>query len=85
MKVLASISWLDELSAELSARGLAVELVGFDERHTGPFGGAEVFFRGEGARNWKEVLDRSPDVRWFHTTAAGVDSFLETTRRGASC
>jgi len=80
MRVLVPTRWLDGVSAELAARGVRAELVPYDRHHTGPFPGVEVFFRGEWAEAWTEALANAPDVRWLHTTSAGVDFIIPHTQ-----
>jgi phosphoglycerate dehydrogenase-like enzyme len=79
-KMLIPPNWVQEVEAELKARGLDVELVEYDRNRTGPFPGVEIFFRGEGAEAWTQALANAPDVKWFHTTSAGVDGIISHTR-----
>lgn len=81
LKVLVPPNWLEPMERAIRARNLQAELVPFDEQRCGPFPGVEVFFRGEGAWNWKQILAGAPDVKWLHLTSAGVEHSLDVVRQ----
>jgi phosphoglycerate dehydrogenase-like enzyme len=76
VKVLVPQGWVARLEDEAARRALAVSWVGYGEGGGGPAAGAEVFFRPDHAPRWQEALAAAPDVRWLHTTSAGVDPIL---------
>ena len=76
MQVLVPDFWVPMLEAEAVRRGISVTWVPYAEGRTGPFPGVEVFLRPEGSRQWQEAFAAAPDVRYFHTTSAGVDGIL---------
>ena len=79
MKVLVPGYWVAKLEPEAARRGLGVAWVPYGETQTGPLPGVEAFFRTDHAPKWPEAIAAAPDVRWFHTTSAGVDSILPRT------
>jgi len=79
MNVLVPDFWVPMLEAEAPRRGLSAAWVPYGDGRTGPFPGAEVFFRPDGARKWRQAFAAAPDVRYFHTTSASVDGILPLT------
>ena len=79
MRVLVPDFWVPMLEPEAARRGMRVEWMAYGEGRAGPFPGAEVIFRPDYARFWKEALAAAPDVRYFHTTSAGVNDILPLT------
>jgi phosphoglycerate dehydrogenase-like enzyme len=80
MNVLAPQDWVADLEAEAARRGLRATFLGYGPDAPGPHADSEVFFRPDRARGWKDALAAAPDVRWLHTTSAGVDSILPLAR-----
>lgn len=79
MKVLVPTNWMEPIQQRLAQRNQLAQLLAFDAEHSGPFPGVEVFFRGDGAQRWSEALAQAPQVRWVHTTSAGINGVLEET------
>jgi phosphoglycerate dehydrogenase-like enzyme len=76
VNVLVPQDWIAPLKPEAARRGLKVSWVGYGPGGAGSLAGAEVFFRPDHAPGWTESLAAATDVRWFHTTSAGVDNIL---------
>jgi phosphoglycerate dehydrogenase-like enzyme len=79
VNVLVPQDWIAPLKSESARRGLKVSWVGYGPGGADDLAGAEVFFRPDHAPGWTEALAAAPDVRWFHTTSAGVDNILPLT------
>jgi phosphoglycerate dehydrogenase-like enzyme len=79
VNVLVPQDWIARLEPEAARRGLKVSWVGYGPGGAASPAGAEVFFRPDRAPGWAEALAAAPDVRWLHTTSAGVENLLPLT------